>query len=94
MDSKAIANQTPKGSAKKNAAKAKSAAQVQQKLAMAYPKTALGWQAKLYQSMFLLLSLLIMWAIYNTKLRHAFGSDKAFSNKAVFNKVMSAWEVS
>lgn len=90
MASKAVANQTPKGSVKKNAVKAKNSAQVQQKLAMAYPKTALGWQAKLYQSVCLLLSLLFMWAVYTMKLRHAFGSGKANSNKANFNKVMSA----
>lgn len=77
MISKAVANQTPKGSAKNNVSKAKSVANVRQHSAMAYPKTALGWQAKIYQTLVLLLGLFVVWDIYSVKRRRGSYPAKA-----------------
>ncbi|MBB6520866.1 marine proteobacterial sortase target protein [Pseudoteredinibacter isoporae] len=56
-DSAAVANQLPKGSAKP------AAPEVRQQTAMAYPKTALGWELKLYQSLLMLLVLLLVYTV-------------------------------
>lgn len=56
--SEAVPNQLPKGSRKSAAPK------VQQKTAMAYPKTALGWELKLYQSLLMLLLLLVAYCVF------------------------------
>ncbi|MCV6621351.1 MAG: marine proteobacterial sortase target protein [Cellvibrionaceae bacterium] len=69
-DSVAVPNQMPKGSAKPAAA-------VKQQLAMAYPKTASGWQAKLSQSISMLLMLLVAFCLYRVALGSATRPDHA-----------------
>ncbi|GAA6150742.1 marine proteobacterial sortase target protein [Pseudoteredinibacter isoporae] len=58
-DRVAVPNQLPKGSAKPAVAK------VQQKTAMAYPKTALGWELKLYQSLLMLLLCALVYVAFH-----------------------------
>ena len=69
-DSVAVPNQKPRGSAKPAAA-------VKQQLAMAYPKTASGWQARLSQSISMLLMLLVAFCLYRVALGGAARPDHA-----------------